>query len=80
MTNFVKCSVGSNVDILTTHFIMFRLGSVFQKCFVARICCLECSSCEVTHGKLIGNSKPAAKGQMECIRQMWGELVALQNI
>lgn len=43
-TNFVKCSVGSNVDILTIRFIMFRLGSIFPKCFVARICCLECSS------------------------------------
>lgn len=40
--------------------------------------CLEYSSCEVTQGKLIENSKPAAKGQMECIQQIWGKLVALQ--
>lgn len=41
------------------------------------ICCLECSSCDVTHGKLIGNSKPAAKGQLECIQGNLGEACGL---
>lgn len=59
--------------------LLFRLDSVSKKCFVAGIYCPGCSSCEVTHGKLIENSKPAAKGQTECIRQIWGVLVALQN-
>lgn len=63
---------GLCVDIYRMLFIMFRLGPIIQKCFVAWICCLECSSCEVTHGKLIGNSKPAAKGQPECIRGNMG--------
>lgn len=62
------------------HFIVSISSKKEKRRFLPGIYRPVRSSCEVTHGKLIENSKLAAKGQTECIQQIWRVFVAAKHM